>query len=205
MSRSACLPDAPRLKALLAGLRAGPAAGVGGGPWRPVIPAPDLPPPSPIRPSGLPERPEPSLPPEPEALLAELDQRLSGATSPERRFEVLVRWLEASVPARQAFVADADGLAMVESPVKEGYLAAAGELGVAFSGLAALVPDLEEGSTTLRLRGSGNVELVGCKTELGRFNVGLVLERPLGNVWISIIRAALERVASSNAMQVESA
>jgi len=206
MSRSACLPEAPRLRALLDGLRRAPAAtnGRASNPWRSPIPTPDVPPP-PTRPSGLPERPQATFAPEPETLLAELDRRLAGTLVLEQRFEALVHWLEVSVPARQVFVADGEGLAMVESSVKEGYLAAAGGLGVAFSQLSALVPELEEGSTTLRLRGSANVELVGCTTELGRFNVGLVLERPLGNVWISIIRAALDRVAQSNGSQVEEA
>jgi hypothetical protein len=87
---------------------------------------------------------------------------------------------------------------MAESNAREGYMAAAGELGAVIKNLLTVLPDVEEGSTTLQLRSGGNVELLWCETRLGRFAVGLVLDRPLEPFWSQLIPAALQKVLALN-------
>ena len=114
----------------------------------------------------------------------------------DARFESFVTWLKAETNARTVFVADAEGLSMVQSDAGDGYLVAAGEISVLLENLTALLPDVDQGSTLLRLKTHGNVELVWCKTNLGRFTVGLVLEEPLAQKFVTVIRAALAMVTA---------
>ena len=139
-----------------------------------------------------------TLPPTQESLLSEIDQRLEDTDSLDRRFSHLVHWLETQASAKAVFITDTEGLAMAESNAREGYMAAAGELGAVIKNLLTVLPDVEEGSTTLQLKGGGNVELLWCETRLGRFAVGLVLDRPLEPFWSKLIPAALQKVLALN-------
>jgi hypothetical protein len=87
---------------------------------------------------------------------------------------------------------------MAESNARESYLAVAGELGAVIKKLLGVLPDVEGGNTTLQLRGGGNVALMWCETRLGRFAVGLVLDRPLEPIWGSLIPSALHKVLANN-------
>lgn len=200
MSRSAYLPDRAVLTSLLERAR-----GDRSSPARLTVTPPTARSPSLPSAPGTTKNPSPS--PEVRASespapngdwLAELHAVLGDRTSLDTRFQRFVTWLEQRLGASAVFVADAEGLAMVESNAREGYLVAAGEIGAVLNGLSALLPDVEEGSTTLRLKGGGSVELIGCKTELGRFTVGLVLDRPLDPAWPAAIRAALLAITAMN-------
>lgn len=135
-----------------------------------------------------------TLPPTRESLLTEMDLRLENTTTLDQRFTQLLLWLETQAEAKAVFVTDAEGLAMAESNARESYLAAAGELGGVLEKLFGLLPDVASGSTTLQLRSGGNVELLWCDTRLGRFAIGLVLDRPLEPIWSTMIPSALEKV-----------
>lgn len=139
-----------------------------------------------------------TLPPTQESLLSEMDLRLEDTDSLDKRFSHLVQWLETQASAKAVFITDTEGLAMAESNAREGYMAAAGELGAVIKNLLTVLPDVEEGSTTLQLRSGGNVELLWCETRLGRFAVGLVLDRPLEPFWSQLIPAALQKVLALN-------
>jgi hypothetical protein len=139
-----------------------------------------------------------TLPPSADSLLSEMDHRLEDTDSLDRRFSHLVQWLETQASARAVFITDAEGLSMAESNAREGYMAAAGELGVVIKNLLTVLPDVEEGSTTLLLKGGGNVELLWCETRLGRFAIGLVLDRPLEPFWSKLIPSALQKVLALN-------
>jgi hypothetical protein len=139
-----------------------------------------------------------TLPPTRESLLSEMEQRLESAKTLDRRFSHLVQWLETQADAKAVFVTDSEGLPMAESTARESYLAAAGELGAVIKKLLNVLPDVEGGSTTLQLRGGGNVTLIWCETPLGRFAVGLVLDRQLEPIWSTLIPAALQKVLAYN-------
>ena len=128
--------------------------------------------------------------------LQDLLARLSPLPTLDARFESLVAWLKRETRARAVFVADAEGLSMVRSETGDGYLVAAGEISLVLDNLKTLLPDLDQGSTLLRLKKEGNVELIWCRTNLGRFTVGLVLEEPLEQKFLSIIKAALAMVTA---------
>lgn len=131
-----------------------------------------------------------------ESLLTELAERLARSENLDQRFENVVSWVESALPTRAAFVADAEGLAMVQSDAGEGYLVAAGEIGAVLGNLSSLLPEVEEGGTTLRLKDRGTLELVWCRTELGRFTVGLLLDDPLAAQSVQMVRAGLKLAAT---------
>ena len=114
----------------------------------------------------------------------------------DARFEAFVSWLKEETRAQAVLVADAEGLSMVHSDAGDGYLVAAGEISLLLENLTALLPDVDQGSTLLRLKTQGNLELIWCKTDLGRFTVGLVLEEPLAPKFVTVIRAALAMVTA---------
>ena len=114
----------------------------------------------------------------------------------DARFEAFVSWLKEETRAQAVLVADAEGLSMVHSDTGDGYLVAAGEISLLLENLTALLPDVDQGSTLLRLKTQGNLELIWCKTDLGRFTVGLVLEEPLAPKFVTVIRAALAMVTA---------
>jgi len=114
----------------------------------------------------------------------------------DARFEAFVSWLKAETQAQAVLVADAEGLSMVHSDTGDGYLVAAGEISLLLENLTALLPDVDQGSTLLRLKTQGNLELIWCKTDLGRFTVGLVLQEPLAPKFVTVIRAALAMVTA---------
>lgn len=194
MGRSAFLPDASVLSGLLARVRVPPPDK----PWNGsrTLPASqsavvELRPEPDAQTIVLPEAAE--LAPQPLELLL---LQLSPLPSLDARFESLAAWLKRETNARAVFVADADGLSMVQSEAGDGYLVAAGEISLVLDQLKALLPEVDQGSTLLRLRQEGNVELVWCKTNLGRFTVGLVVQEPLEQKFVSIIKSALAMVTA---------
>jgi hypothetical protein len=213
MGRSAFLPDASVLSDLLARVRPQPPDK----PWNsgqaasvrprvtarvaldeePPTPRASVPPPRASVPPPRASVPPPraSVPP-PRQPAQELLAQLMQLPTLDARFESFVTWLKAETNARTVFVADAEGLSMVQSDAGDGYLVAAGEISVLLENLSALLPDVDQGSTLLRLKTQGNVELVWCKTNLGRFTVGLVLEEPLAQKFVTVIRAALAMVTA---------
>ena len=202
MVRSACLPDAETLGALLRGLRAPPVPPPASQRAADAARRTEPPPranevdaePTTSRPAAQPEVDE-------DVLVRELTQELRGTGGLEQGFQRLATWLEVRTLARATFVADAEGLGMTRSPAYEPYLAAAGEIGVVLDKLATILPDVN-GSTTLELDGAKSLVLIGCKTGFGRYSVGLVTERPLERFWPSVIRKAVGLMAPRAASEL---
>jgi hypothetical protein len=184
----AFLPEPAVLADLLARMSAKPAAA----PGHTASPRPrDPDPATPRRGTTPPRTPAPAL------QLQELQSRLEPLTSLDACFESFVGWLKQGTQARAVFVADAEGLSMVRTDAGDGYAVAASEISMVLDKLKALLPDVDQGSTLLRLGTRGDsVELVWCKTRLGRFTVGLVLPQPLEPEQPNVIRAALTMVAA---------
>ena len=190
MGRLAFLPDTAVLSDLLARMRAEPSD-------KPLHGNRGAPAPSvasePAHGSAAPSRL--GLAPTRDPLL-DLRARLEPRSTLDARFESFVAWLQAETGARAVFVADAEGLSMVQSETGDGYLVAAGEISMVLDNLKTLLPEVDQGSTLLRLKRQGNVELVWSKTHLGRFTVGLVIQEPLAQEFVSIIKAGLAMVTA---------
>ncbi len=195
MTRSAFLPDESTLNSLLGGLSAsaftGPvSASSGRAPRR--------------RRSSVPPALKRGSQPPKQDFRNSLEARLDGARTLDSRFTGFVGCLKDLLDAHAIFVTDEEGLEMVHSDAGESYMAAAGEIGTVLRNLAPLLPDVEEGSTNLRLNERSradfsNVELVWCKTPLGRYTVGVLMDGLLEPQWVQEIRHALTRVTTLEA------
>jgi hypothetical protein len=214
MVHSAFLPDNATLTALLGGMRAPPGKAIQA---RFALPTFDAAPPylggtrtiSALPPSALGSDPGAvrTLPPPSEAnsssasswstaLLTELEGRLSNLTTLDARFAAFARWLEERTGAESVFVADSEGLGMVQSTAGETYVAAAAAIDSLRRELSGLIPNVESGRTTLRPTSGSHVELIWCETSLGRYTVGLVLAQPLGPAWTDAVLTALKDVVT---------
>jgi hypothetical protein len=131
-----------------------------------------------------------------------LEAELNPMQSLDERLAKFAPWLEVATEAKAVFISDTEGLAMVESTAMESYIAAAGEVANVLNSLSQFLPNIEEGSTNLVLKGGSNVQLIWCETELGKLVVGLVLDKPLAPVWLAVIPAALRKVSSTNKVQL---
>ena len=199
MVRSAFLPDSETLSRLIHGLRAAREPEANTQQHSGLQPAD----------AGLPEPPTSTVPPVPPTrapssaesevdevmLLGEVAGQVNGASSLERGFASLCTWLEVRTNARGVFVADAEGLAVVGAAGYERYVAAASEIADVLLRLKLIAPDLGQGATTLALGGGEQLVLIGAHTDLGRFSVGVLVNRPLAPVWTTVIQQALCQVA----------
>ena len=193
MVHSAFLPDHATLTALIGGMRATPRGAIQARlAWqfdsdKPDV-APTLPPPS-----AKAVKDDSSWT---TVLLSELESRLLNLTSLDSRFNAFAGWLEECSGAESVFVADADGLGMVQSTAGETYVAAAAAIDSLRKDLSTIIPNVESGRTTLRPTSGSHVELIWCETALGRYTVGLVLAQPLGPAWTDAVLTALRDIVT---------
>ena len=129
-------------------------------------------------------------------LLSDLEGRLVNLTSLDSRFAAFAEWLEECSSAESVFIADAEGLSMVESKAGEIYVVAAAAIDSLRRNLSTLIPNVESGRTTLRPSSGSHVELIWCETALGRYTVGLVLAQPLGPAWTDAVLTALRDIVT---------
>ena len=193
MVRSAFLPDPEILGQLLEGLGAARAPLA-----QPTVVVPGRErtkkPPASAATASNPPVEAPSL--DEALLLGEVAVQLRGPTSLERRFTSLCTWLEVRTNARGIFVADADGLPVIDAAGRDRYVAAASEIVGVLKRLTMVAPELGQGATTLTLGSGEQLVLIGADTDLGRFSVGVLVDRPLAPVWTTVIQQALCQVAT---------
>jgi len=105
----------------------------------------------------------------------------------EGRLEILVSWLMGATGAFAVFVADADGLPLVNRHAPEDYVVATAALARAQEGLGAFFPGMEEPSMIVDL-GDGNVlETISAATSAGRLVLGMVVASRLD---VNLVREA---------------
>jgi hypothetical protein len=144
-----------------------------------------------------PAEPEPEPAPADLPPLAEMTDETLGAqvfgeavasATVEERFERFLQWLMGGTGAFAAFVADAEGLPLVNRNAPDSYVAAIGPLDRAQAAIHAFVPSPEAGSATFELEHENVLQVVWADTSAGRLAVGLVLAGPLERVMVTRIR-----------------
>lgn len=148
-------------------------------------PLPMVPPPPPIKPAGY--RPF-----------------LSSSRHLEERLQALVLWIEDCVPCRAAFIADDNGLPVVEHLGAEpGHVAAASSVLLMLASVRTLMRD-SGGWLSLKL-GSQVLNVVEVATRWGRFGIGVVTDEALPRDFLVALSVAVERAFHGESSQGESA
>jgi len=148
-----------------------------------ALPLPDLPPLPPARPAGY-------------RAFAPSSQQL------EERLQALVAWIEDCVPCRAAFIADDNGLPVVEHlGTDPGHVAAASSILVMLASVRTLMCD-SGGWLVLEL-GAAVLNVVEVVTRWGRFGVGVVTDDALPREFLVALSAAVERAFHGGSSQGE--
>jgi hypothetical protein len=110
----------------------------------------------------------------------------------EDRLQALVAWIEDCVPCRAAFIADDNGLPVVEHLAAEaGHVAAASSILVMLASVRTLVRD-SGGWLSLEL-GAQVLNVVEVATRWGRFGIGVVTDDALPREFLQALSEAVER------------
>jgi len=110
----------------------------------------------------------------------------------EERLQALVAWIERCVPCRAAFIADDNGLPVVEHLATEpGYVAAASSILMMLASVRTLLRD-SGGWLSLKL-GTQVLNVVEVGTRWGRFGIGVVTEDALPREFLMALSTAVER------------
>jgi len=110
----------------------------------------------------------------------------------EERLQALVAWIEACVPCRAAFIADDNGLPVVEHVGAEaGQVAAASSILLMLASVRTLMRD-SGGWLSLKL-GAQVLNVVEVATRWGRFGTGVVTEDALPREFLLALSDAVER------------
>ncbi|NOY92070.1 MAG: hypothetical protein GXP55_12810 [Deltaproteobacteria bacterium] len=109
----------------------------------------------------------------------------------EGRLELLVSWLMGATGAFAVFVADREGLPLVNRHAPEDYVVATAALARAQEGLREFFPGMEEPSMIVDL-GDGNVlETISAATDAGYLVLGMVVASKLDVTLVREARRAL--------------
>ena len=110
----------------------------------------------------------------------------------EERLQALVAWIEDCVPCRAAFIADDNGLPVVEHVGAEaGHVAAASSILLMLASVRTLMRD-SGGWLSLKL-GAQVLNVVEVATRWGRFGIGVVTEDALPREFLLVLSDAVER------------
>src|SRR5882672_6024474 len=110
----------------------------------------------------------------------------------EDRLQALVAWIEDCVPCRAAFIADDNGLPVVEHVGAEaGHVAAASSILLMLASVRTLMRD-SGGWLSLKL-GAQVLNVVEVATRWGRFGIGVVTEDALPREFLLALSDAVER------------
>jgi len=200
------LAPTPRTAAAWPPLRP-PASGVGAVPRprarRSTPPLPGVPiPPAVPRLPGVPAppvartltnlSPPPATPLSPARPAAGYPPFTSPSRSLEERLQALVSWIEDCVPCHAAFIADDNGLPVVEHLGAEpGQIAAASSILLMLASVRSLMQD-SGGWLSLKL-GETILHVVEVATPWGRFGIGVVTDDCLPREFLAALSAAVER------------
>jgi hypothetical protein len=110
----------------------------------------------------------------------------------EDRLQALIAWIEDCVPCRAAFIADDNGLPVVEHIATEaGHVAAASSILMMLASVRTLVRD-SGGWLSLEL-GAQVLSVVEVATRWGRFGIGVVTDDALPREFLQALSEAVER------------
>jgi hypothetical protein len=110
----------------------------------------------------------------------------------EERLQALVAWIEDCVPCRAAFIADDNGLPVVEHVEAEaGHVAASSSILLMLASVRTLMRD-SGGWLSLKL-GAQVLNVVEVATRWGRFGIGVVTEDALPRDFLLALSDAVER------------
>lgn len=157
----------------------------------PVPPIPAVPAPAPA--AVVPAPPlRPSYPPF-ECASQQLDERL----------QALVAWIESCVKCRAAFIADDNGLPVVEHMgAEQGHIAAASSILMMLASVRTLMRD-SGGWLSLKMS-SAVLNVVEVTTRWGRFGIGVVSDDLLPHEFLTALSAAVESAFHGETSQGES-
>lgn len=163
---------------------------------REVKPRPATLPPVPAH-SAAPVAPVASPEPSDEQLGEDVFGPAGASLGVEQRLQKLVAWVMAGTQAGSAFVADLEGLPLVNRNTPEPYIVAIGPLARAQREIARFVPESPPGTSIVELDQLHVLEVVWADTSIGRLGVGMVVTDPLKHSLVSRIRrlAALSVVS----------
>jgi len=117
---------------------------------------------------------------------------ISPSRSLEERLQALVGWIEACVPCHAAFIADDNGLPVVEHLGAEpGQIAAASSILLMLASVRSLMQG-SGGWLSLKL-GETILHVVEVATPWGRFGIGVVTDDCLPREFLTALSAAVER------------
>lgn len=121
----------------------------------------------------------------------------AAALGVEQRLQKLVAWVMGATQAGSAFVADLEGLPLVNRNTPEPYIVAIGPLARAQREIARFVPESPPGTSIVELDHLHVLEVVWADTSIGRLGVGMVVTDPIKHSIVSRIRrlAALSVVS----------
>jgi len=109
----------------------------------------------------------------------------------EVRLHAVVEWIESNVSCIGAFIADDNGLPVVEhSSVDQGHMAAASSVLLMLASIRGLMGDVA-GWLSLKT-GAGVLHFVEVETEWGRFGVGILTQTHLPSELLPTLRDAVE-------------
>ena len=109
----------------------------------------------------------------------------------EVRLRAVVEWIESNVACIGAFIADDNGLPVVEhSSVDQGHMAAASSVLLMLASIRGLMGDVA-GWLSLKT-GAGVLHFVEVETEWGRFGVGILTHTHLPSELLPTLRDAVE-------------
>jgi hypothetical protein len=170
---------------------------------RPTPPLPGVPiPPATPRLPGVPappgsrafpdRSPLPGAPPASPGAAAGYPPFTSPSRSLEERLQALVGWIEACVPCHAAFIADDNGLPVVEHLGAEpGQIAAASSILLMLASVRSLMQG-SGGWLSLKL-GETILHVVEVATPWGRFGIGVVTDDCLPREFLTALSSAVER------------
>lgn len=167
-------------------------------------PLPAVPPPPPLsaQPAGAQPAPEPLPPPPAPPRPAGYRPFATSSRQLEERLQALVAWIEDCVPCRAAFIADDNGLPVVEHVGAEaGHIAAASSILLMLASVRTLMRD-SGGWLSLKL-GAQVLNVVEVATRWGRFGIGVVTEDALPREFLLALSAAVERAFHGEPSQGE--
>jgi hypothetical protein len=110
----------------------------------------------------------------------------------EERLQALIAWIERSVTCRAAFIADDNGLPVVEHiGADPGEIAASSSILLMLASLRSLMRD-SGGWLSLKL-GTAVLHVVEVDTPWGRFGIGVVTDDSLPREFLTALSVAVER------------
>ena len=122
------------------------------------------------------------------------------AAALEVRLHAVVEWIEENVSCIGAFIADDNGLPVVEhSSVDQGHMAAASSVLLMLASIRGLMGDVA-GWLSLKT-GAGVLHFVEVETEWGRFGVGILTHAHLPSELLPTLRDAVEVAFTSEAKE----